>query len=110
MFLYFIFYILYFTFLYFIVILTGVWPYRPTLSGGPLGEVEYEFYSMVFHWGPCDAEGSEHTLDGARFAMELQMIHVRKGFLRPLDVVDSGIKEGIVIISYFFQVNNLSIY
>ncbi|PSN55759.1 Carbonic anhydrase 1 [Blattella germanica] len=42
---------------------------------------------MMFHWGPCDSEGSEHTLDNKQYAMELQMIHVKKGYSCPMDVI-----------------------
>ncbi|KAJ9583189.1 hypothetical protein L9F63_022460 [Diploptera punctata] len=86
------------------VVVTGVWEDTPKLSGGPLGTEEYEFHSLIFHWGPCDAEGSEHSLDNSRYAMELQMVHVKKGYSSTMDVVDSKDKEGIAIISFFFQI------
>jgi len=51
------------------------------LSGGPLN-VQYEFVEMHFHWGDyCAAQdheglkGSEHTLNGRSFPLELHMVH-----------------------------------
>ncbi len=35
----------------------------PVLSGGPL-DGPYKFSQLHFHWGPSDAEGSEHTFEG----------------------------------------------
>lgn len=76
---------------------------RPSIQGGPLAS-GYDFYSMMFHWGPSDVEGSEHTLDYVRYPMELQMIHVKHGFNSPLDAIVLGAKDGVMIISFFFQV------
>ncbi|XP_049790149.1 carbonic anhydrase 1-like [Schistocerca nitens] len=47
----------------------------PALSGGPLGEGCWPFAWAEFHWGPSDDEGSEHTLDYCRYALELQVVH-----------------------------------
>ncbi|XP_015524303.1 carbonic anhydrase 3 [Neodiprion pinetum] len=79
---------------------------RPSIQGGPLNGC-YDFYSMMFHWGPSDVEGSEHTLDYVRYPMELQMIHVKRGFNSPLDAIVLGAKDGVMIISFFFQITNV---
>lgn len=34
---------------------------------------EYAFESMSFRWGPSDASGSEHILNGRSFPLELQV-------------------------------------
>ena len=41
-------------------------------EGGLLSR--YQFHSLHFHWGPYDV-GSEHTLEGKAYAMELHLIH-----------------------------------
>ncbi|XP_047120271.1 carbonic anhydrase 2-like [Schistocerca piceifrons] len=59
-------------------VLCGCWGGRssaPALSGGPLGEGCWPFAWAEFHWGPSDDEGSEHTLDYCRYALELQVVH-----------------------------------
>ncbi|XP_049764347.1 carbonic anhydrase 2-like [Schistocerca cancellata] len=59
-------------------VLRGCWGGRtsaPALSGGPLGEGCWPFAWAEFHWGPSDDEGSEHTLDYCRYALELQVVH-----------------------------------
>jgi len=58
----------------------------------------------MFHWGPSNEEGSEHTLDYVRFPMELQIIHVKRGIKSPTDAIALGTKDGIAITSFFLQV------
>lgn len=42
----------------------------PELSGGPLS-AKYKLEQFHFHWGSCDDQGSEHTIDGQTFAGEV---------------------------------------
>uniref|UniRef100_A0ABD2WS60 Alpha-carbonic anhydrase domain-containing protein n=1 Tax=Trichogramma kaykai TaxID=54128 RepID=A0ABD2WS60_9HYME len=85
----------------------GYWPCptRPMLRGGPL-RCAYEFHSALFRWGPGDDEGSEHTLDYERYPMELQVVHVKRGAGSFQDITACRIKDGILIMSYFFQVTS----
>lgn len=91
----------------FSVIVSGLWSGGsiPILKGGPLSD-SYNFHSMVFHWGPSNDEGSEHTLNYVKYAMELQMIHVKHGYKSPYDQSLLTTKDGVAIISFFFQVCN----
>lgn len=41
-----------------------------SLVGGGLRDV-YKFHSFHFHWGRTSAEGSEHTVDGKSFPLEV---------------------------------------
>jgi carbonic anhydrase len=86
------------------VLVTAQWPEgsRPTVSGGPLGE-EYVFHSSVFRWGFADEEGSEHTLNNKSYAMELQMIHIHRGFTSLLSAVMAGMKDAVAIICILFE-------
>ena len=45
---------------------------RLTLSGGDLPE-EYVFAQLHFHWGSTDADGSEHTVDGQEYPLEVRL-------------------------------------
>ena len=42
-----------------------------TLSGGGLPE-EFTYATLHFHWGATDTTGSEHTLDGTQFPLEVR--------------------------------------
>ena len=45
------------------------------LSGGPLPPGnDYELAEICFHWGKTNARGSEHTVNGKAFPMEVSMI------------------------------------
>lgn len=87
------------------VILRGCWTSttRPQLQGGPLTDT-YDFFHVLFHWGPSNEEGSEHTLDYVRYPMELQIVHTKRGIKSPLDAIALGAKDGIAIVSFFLQV------
>lgn len=45
------------------------------LSGGPLSG-EYKLLQMHFHWGKDSYRGSEHTINGKRYPIELHMVHI----------------------------------
>ncbi|XP_034653148.1 carbonic anhydrase 1 [Drosophila subobscura] len=47
---------------------------RPTISGADL-LASYTFVEVRFHWGWCNSEGSEHTLNHRKFPMEMQVMH-----------------------------------
>lgn len=89
----------------FSVKVTGVWSggALPNVTKGPLNDT-YNFHSMIFHWGPSNDEGSEHTLDYVKFPMELQMVHVKKCYTSPQDRSLLHTKDAVAIISYFLQV------
>ncbi|XP_012525052.2 carbonic anhydrase 1 [Monomorium pharaonis] len=89
------------------VILRGFWTSTtwPQLQGGPLTDT-YDFFNILFHWGPSNEEGSEHTLDYIRFPMELQIIHIKRGIKSPTEAIALGAKDGIVIASFFLQIND----
>lgn len=87
------------------VVLNTMWnsSSRPYIQGGCLTNV-YDICSMVFHWGHSNEEGSEHTFDYVRFPMELQVWHIKRGFNSLLDAITAKENDGILIVSFFFQV------
>uniref|UniRef100_G1QEP0 Carbonic anhydrase n=1 Tax=Myotis lucifugus TaxID=59463 RepID=G1QEP0_MYOLU len=44
------------------------------LKGGPLADT-YRLVQFHFHWGSCDGQGSEHTVDQEKYAAELHLVH-----------------------------------
>lgn len=77
----------------------------PQVCGGPLSG-SYQFYNASFRWGPTEYEGSEHTIESHRFALELQAMHIRtdKTYFSLQSAIESG---AVLIISYFFEVVQL---
>lgn len=45
-------------------------PSNARVKGGKLGG-EYKAVALHFHWGEDGGPGSEHTIDGEQFAMEV---------------------------------------
>ena len=43
------------------------------LSGGPLSD-QFRLLQYHFHWGSCDAQGSEHLVDGKSYPIEVSMV------------------------------------
>ncbi|KAF2880449.1 hypothetical protein ILUMI_25727 [Ignelater luminosus] len=75
---------------------------RPVICGGPLRH-PYQFFNARFRWGPNDEEGSEHTIDSERFAMELQVTHIKENG-KYTDLKQASEDNAVLILSYFFQV------
>jgi len=48
---------------------------KAILSGGPFNSTEYSFTQAVFHWGDNNTLGSEHTIRGTKYPMEMQLVH-----------------------------------
>lgn len=48
-----------------------------TMNGGPL-EDDYVLLQLHFHWGHNDSLGSEHTIDGRRFPLEMHLVNKNK--------------------------------
>uniref|UniRef100_A0A8C3N1A5 Carbonic anhydrase n=1 Tax=Geospiza parvula TaxID=87175 RepID=A0A8C3N1A5_GEOPR len=47
---------------------------KSVLTGGPLSGT-YRLRQIHFHWGSNDEAGSEHTVDGMKYAAELHVVH-----------------------------------
>lgn len=44
----------------------------PTIAGSALGNDKYRFVQLHFHWHMDDTKGSEHAIDGKRYALEVR--------------------------------------
>jgi len=69
------------------------------LTGGPLTG-EYQILQLHFHWGSDDTKGSEHTLDGKMFPLEMHIVHKKKGEPNFLEV-----KGGLAVTGFFFEID-----
>ncbi|XP_057325625.1 carbonic anhydrase 6-like isoform X2 [Microplitis mediator] len=76
----------------------------PHVSGGTL-EAVYDLHSLEFHWGPDSNSGSEHTLSGDSFPIELQLIHYDSEFDSFEDAQDY--ERGLTIYTTFFKVDSV---
>ncbi|XP_069686142.1 uncharacterized protein [Periplaneta americana] len=87
------------------VILSAKWGQdRPYISDGPLLDSGYVFSQLHFHWGENDCEGSEHTVEGTSFPMEMHVVHFKTCYLTQESALRE--KDGMVIIVYFFKLQS----
>ncbi|XP_013911775.1 PREDICTED: carbonic anhydrase 4-like [Thamnophis sirtalis] len=71
-------------------------------SGGLNGK--YKAVQFHFHWGSqvgkTRSPGSEHSIDGERYPMELHIVHIKEKF----SSVESAIKEkGVAVLGFFIK-------
>lgn len=73
--------VLYFNFASMTVELHAEWAdgETPYISGASLEE-DYLFAFINFHWGPTDESGSEHTVDGTSYPLEMHIAHTKKSY------------------------------
>jgi carbonic anhydrase len=70
-------------------------------SGGGLSD-QYSLYKILFHWGADDTYGSEHTVDGKAFPLEIQLIHFNKKYGSSINA--SYYPQGFAVLSVFGQI------
>ncbi|XP_068767074.1 carbonic anhydrase 15-like isoform X1 [Struthio camelus] len=73
---------------------------RINITGGGLPGT-YRALQLHFHWGSLAGNGSEHTLDGRQFPMELHIVHVNVNY-RTLGEA-KGHPNGLAVLGFFFK-------
>ena len=73
-----------------------------TISGGPL-DGEYQFAQLHFHWGSDSGKGSEHTVDGSSFPLEMHMVHTNTKYN---GTEWKNHKDGLAVIGIFADIGH----
>ncbi|KAG6937785.1 carbonic anhydrase 4 [Chelydra serpentina] len=70
------------------------------IGGGGL-QNKYKAIEFHFHWGMklSKGSGSEHSIDGERYAMELHIVHMKEDFSTTEQAVND--KEGLAVLGFF---------
>ncbi|XP_071852448.1 carbonic anhydrase 1-like [Apostichopus japonicus] len=67
---------------------------------------EYQALQVHFHWGKTDAVGSEHTIDGKQFPLEMHIVHY--AYIRfngsDIDAVMSGDPDALAVLGVLFEI------
>ncbi|XP_026207749.1 carbonic anhydrase 4-like [Anabas testudineus] len=72
------------------------------ISGGGLSE-SYDSLQFHLHWGNgSSVPGSEHTVDGKRYAMELHIVNVKSSYNRNMTLA-AGDSTGIAALGFFIE-------
>ena len=82
-------------------------PLKPLQIAGTDLPSEYNLAFVNFHWGSEDHEGSEHTLTGKTYPMEMHMVHFNKLYGKQyMDAVAAanGEWDTLAILTFFFEI------
>ncbi|XP_043094194.1 carbonic anhydrase 4a [Puntigrus tetrazona] len=80
-------------------------PITATVSGGNLGET-YKAVQFHLHWGTDGGPGSEHTVDGEQYPMELHIVHMKQKYNRIEDALRDP--SGIAVLGFFYEESSSS--
>ncbi|KAM6451784.1 putative carbonic anhydrase 5 [Liasis olivaceus] len=70
-----------------------------TISSNGL-RTTYYLQDFHFHWGTEDSDGSEHTINGQRYSMELHLVHTKNNMS-----IEEALKdpEGVAVLALFMK-------
>ncbi|XP_067295794.1 carbonic anhydrase 4a [Pseudorasbora parva] len=80
-------------------------PIKATVSGGNL-EDTYKAVQFHLHWGVNGGPGSEHTIDGEQYPMELHIVHMKQRYNRLEDALNDP--SGIAVLGFFYEESSSS--
>ncbi|XP_061817737.1 carbonic anhydrase IV c [Nerophis lumbriciformis] len=75
-------------------------PQSVRLTGGALPG-HYRAAQFHFHWGGSGTPGSEHTIDGERFPMELHIVHIKEPYGSLAEAEHD--MAGIALLAFLFE-------
>jgi len=75
---------------------------KPRISGGRLGTDTFEFLQLHWHWGSDSTKGSEHTVDGKMYPLELHMVHTNIKYGDDF----ANYPDGIAVLGFFYEVSS----
>ncbi|XP_070762423.1 carbonic anhydrase 4b [Enoplosus armatus] len=75
-------------------------PSSMRIKGGNLA-VPYKAYQLHLHWGKDGGPGSEHTIDGEQFPMEMHIVHIKEEY----DSLSQAVRDrtGVAVLGFVFQ-------
>ncbi|KAL6463821.1 hypothetical protein MHYP_G00282120 [Metynnis hypsauchen] len=75
-------------------------PHMATVRGGDL-RATYRAVQFHFHWGENGGPGSEHTIDGEQYPMELHIVHMRQEYSSLQDALKDP--SGVAVLGFFYE-------
>ncbi|XP_069003127.1 carbonic anhydrase 4a [Embiotoca jacksoni] len=78
-------------------------PHLSIISGGGLLG-EYKAVQFHLHWGHNGGLGSEHTIDGEQYPMELHIVHIKNQYTDLTTALSDP--EGIAVLGFFYERSN----
>ncbi|CAJ1064416.1 carbonic anhydrase 4-like [Xyrichtys novacula] len=78
-------------------------PQTRTISGGQL-PTTYKAVQFHLHWGTNGGPGSEHTIDGEQYPMELHIVHMKQHYADLTTALADP--EGVAVLGFFYERSN----
>ncbi|KAL2096735.1 hypothetical protein ACEWY4_008883 [Coilia grayii] len=75
-------------------------PDSAKIEGGNL-ESSYKAIQLHFHWGADGGPGSEHTIDGEQYPMEMHIVHIKQRYHSLSEALKD--KSGVAVLGFFYQ-------
>ena len=72
------------------------------ISGASLGYRRYEVVQFHFHWGSSNVKGSEHTINGQSFPLEMHVVHKNVKYRTLAEALKK--KDGLLVLGFLFNV------
>lgn len=76
---------------------------HPTITGGGLGD-KFRFHNIHFHWGSSSGSGSEHTVNGGSYPLEMHLVHYNMRYSGISDALASGTTDALAVIGVLFHI------
>ncbi|KAF5908225.1 carbonic anhydrase 4-like, partial [Clarias magur] len=70
------------------------------ISGAGLGG-NYKAVEVHFHWGKNGGPGSEHTIDGEQYPMEMHIVHIKDNYRSVLEAAEDP--NGLAVLGFLYQ-------
>ncbi|XP_029030073.1 carbonic anhydrase 4a [Betta splendens] len=75
-------------------------PHLSTVAGGGLSTT-YKAVQFHLHWGNNGGPGSEHTIDGEQYPMELHIVHMKQRYTDLKTALSDP--EGVAVLGFFYE-------
>ncbi|XP_063061994.1 carbonic anhydrase 4b [Engraulis encrasicolus] len=75
-------------------------PDSAKIEGGNLGST-YKALQLHFHWGAHGGPGSEHTIDGEQYPMEMHIVHIKQQYHSLAEALKDP--SGVAVLGLFYQ-------
>ncbi|KAK3524379.1 hypothetical protein QTP70_028011, partial [Hemibagrus guttatus] len=63
----------------------------------------YKAVQLHLHWGVNDGPGSEHTVDGEQYPMELHIVHIQEQYNTLKEAMSDT--AGVAVLGFFYEVS-----
>ncbi|KAG7471268.1 hypothetical protein MATL_G00122900 [Megalops atlanticus] len=70
------------------------------ISGGHLPST-YKALQLHLHWGKDGSPGSEHTIDGEQYPMEMHIVHIKEKYNSLAEAL--GDTTGVAVLGFFYE-------